>query len=163
MDRVSTYTGLDDYDTLFAARHGRGALDPTPRTSEQMIMTTSMGITPGILDMGLIVNPLSEGELTSNIEHSGQREGTSHIEDPLRHRVVSPSSGIIGEGAAIFTDMMETILNALDQQMAMSLDAQNMEGLPISKGTTMRQIGNDQIDKIEDGTQQTSDPKGRVS
>ena len=26
-DRVSTYTGLDDYDTLFAARHGRGALD----------------------------------------------------------------------------------------------------------------------------------------
>ena len=27
-DKVSTYTGLDDYDTLFAARHGRGALDP---------------------------------------------------------------------------------------------------------------------------------------
>ena len=25
IDRVSTYTGLDDYDTLFAARHGRGA------------------------------------------------------------------------------------------------------------------------------------------
>ena len=24
MDRVSTYTGLDDYDTLFEARHGRG-------------------------------------------------------------------------------------------------------------------------------------------
>ena len=30
-DKVSTYTGLDDYDTLFAARHGRGALDPVPR------------------------------------------------------------------------------------------------------------------------------------
>ena len=28
LDGVSTYTGLDDYDTLFAARHGRGALDP---------------------------------------------------------------------------------------------------------------------------------------
>ena len=37
-DRVSTYTGLDDCDTLFAARHGRGALDPVPRTSEQMIL-----------------------------------------------------------------------------------------------------------------------------
>ena len=37
-DKVSTYTGLDDYDTLFAARHGRGALDPVPRVSEQMIM-----------------------------------------------------------------------------------------------------------------------------
>ena len=45
-DRVSTYMGLDDYDTLFAARHGRGALDPVPRMSEQLIMTTSMGITP---------------------------------------------------------------------------------------------------------------------
>ena len=25
-DRVSTFTGLDDYDTMFAARHGRGAI-----------------------------------------------------------------------------------------------------------------------------------------
>ena len=32
--RVSTYTGLDDYDALFAARHGRGVLDLVPRTSE---------------------------------------------------------------------------------------------------------------------------------
>ena len=31
MERVSTYTELDDYDTLFAARHGRGALDPVPK------------------------------------------------------------------------------------------------------------------------------------
>ena len=34
IDRVSTYTGLDDYDTLFAARHGRGALDQIPTTSD---------------------------------------------------------------------------------------------------------------------------------
>ena len=99
-----------------------------------------------------MINPLNEAELTSNIEHSGQREGTSHVEDPLKCRVVSPSSEMIGEGAAIFTDMTETILNALDQQMAMSLDAQNVQGLLIGKGTTMRQIGNDQIDKIQDGT-----------
>ena len=32
-DRLSMYTGLDDYDTLFEARHGRGALDHMPRTS----------------------------------------------------------------------------------------------------------------------------------
>ena len=25
LDRLSTYMGLDDYDTLFKARHGRGA------------------------------------------------------------------------------------------------------------------------------------------
>ena len=30
IDRVSTYTRLDDYDTLFEARHGRGALDHDP-------------------------------------------------------------------------------------------------------------------------------------
>ena len=106
-----------------------------------------------------MVNPLNEAELTYNIEHSGQRGGTSHVEDPLKHRVVSPSSEIIGEGAAIFTDMMETILKALDQQMAMSLDAQNTDGLPIGKGMTMRQIGKDQIDKIQEGTRHTSDPK----
>ena len=99
-------------------------------------MTTSVGITPSISDTGLMVNPLNEAELTSNIEHSGQREGASHVEDPLKHRVVSPSSEITKEDTAIFTDMMETILNALDQQMAMSSDAQNMEGLPIGKGMT---------------------------
>ena len=37
-DRVLTFTGLDDYDTLFVARHGRGALDPVPKTSETNIM-----------------------------------------------------------------------------------------------------------------------------
>ena len=26
-DRLSTYTGLDDYDTLCEGRHGRGAID----------------------------------------------------------------------------------------------------------------------------------------
>ena len=33
-DRVSTFTGLDDYDTLFADKHGRGALDPVPKIAE---------------------------------------------------------------------------------------------------------------------------------
>ena len=59
-DRVSTNTGLDDYDTLFAARHGRGVLDQVPVMpvmSEQMIMSTSMGITPPITSTGLMVNP----------------------------------------------------------------------------------------------------------
>ena len=52
-DRVSTFTGLDDYDTLFAARHGRGALDPVPRANEQMI-TTSLGIPPPLAGPELI-------------------------------------------------------------------------------------------------------------
>ena len=31
IDRVSAYTRLDVYDTLFEARHGRGALDHVPK------------------------------------------------------------------------------------------------------------------------------------
>ena len=69
-DRVSTYTGPDDYDTLFAARCGRGALEPVPRMSEQMIMTTSMGITPSTVSMGSMVNPLERVTPTYGIAHS---------------------------------------------------------------------------------------------
>ena len=118
-DKVSTYTGLDDYDTLFAARHGRGALDPVPRMSEQMIMTTSMGITPPTTSRGLMVNPLERVMPTHDNAHSSQRTGL-----PTKRIYATPSSEIIGEGAVIFTDMMETILNVLDQQIAMAPDAQ---------------------------------------
>ena len=76
-DKISTYTGLDDYDTLFAARHGRGALDPVPRMSEQMIMTTSMGIAPPTMSTGLMVDPLERVTPAHDIAHSSQREQVS--------------------------------------------------------------------------------------
>ena len=44
--------------TLFAARHGRGALESVPRMSEEMIMTTSVGITPPTMSMGMMADPL---------------------------------------------------------------------------------------------------------
>ena len=145
IDRVSTYTGLDDYNTLFTARHGRGALDQVPTMSEHMIMTSSVRITPITLGVGLMVNPLKRAELTFNIEHSGPREHASIPKDPMEHRVVSPSSEIIGEGAAIFTDMTETILNALDQQMAMSSDIQKLKGLSIGDNQMKETQGKIQI------------------
>ena len=56
-----------------------------------------------------------------------QREHVS-IEVPSMTgpRVVSPVNNqhILGEGAAIFTDMTETMLTALDQQMALLGEAQ---------------------------------------
>ena len=55
-----------------------------------------------------------------DIAHSGQREQVSLTNETLKLQVVSPSSEIIGEGAAIFTDMTETILDVLDKQVAMS-------------------------------------------
>ena len=129
-DRVSTFTGLDDYDTLFAARHGRGALDPVPRVSEQIITTTSLGIPPPITGPELI-NPMEKAMPTHDITHPKQRDQVSLSNEALQPQVVSPSSEIIGEGAAIFTDMMETILNVLDKQVVMSPGSQQQnKGLP---------------------------------
>ena len=57
-DKLSTYTGLDDYDTLFEARHGRGAIDSVPISDERVpatssvvmpTMTSSMGVTENIM------------------------------------------------------------------------------------------------------------------
>ena len=56
--------------------------------------------------------------------------------------VVSPVGvgHIIGEGAVIYTDMTETMLTALDKQMALSDTAQKPEGSSSSKFPTPRQI-----------------------
>ena len=145
---------------MFEARHGREALDHAPRKSEQMIITSSMGITPTTTSAGFIVNPLDKVKPTINIEHPCHRDHGSMTPDPLKHRVVSPSSEIIGEGAAIFTDMMETILTTLDQQMAMSSDAQKPEGIPGGKDMIIRpQIGDNQMEETQGRTRITSDPK----
>ena len=141
-DKVSTYTGLDDYDTLFAARYGRGALDPVPKVSQQMIMTTSLGITPPVTGTEL-VKPLERVTPTHDIVYLSQREQVSLPKETMQPCVVSPSSEIIGEGAAIFMDMTETILNVLDKQVAMTPETQQTKGLSSNdnqiKGTQGRE------------------------
>ena len=52
-DRVSTFTGLDDYDTLFAAKHGRGALDLVPNIAKMKDIVTT-GITAPMVGPELI-------------------------------------------------------------------------------------------------------------
>ena len=47
---------------------------------------------------------------------------------------------ILGEGAAIFTDMTETLLAALDKQMTPSDTAQKPESSSLSKFLTSGQI-----------------------
>ena len=133
-DRLSTYTGLNDYDTLFEARHGRGALDNMPKSGEEAIATSSKGMTPVTLSAGMTENPMVSKRHTpdSGPLPSGQKEHISAGADPsmIGHRVVSPvnTGHIIGKGPAIFTDMTETMLTALDQQMALSSEAQKPEG-----------------------------------
>ena len=124
-ERLSTYTGLNDYDTLFEARHGRGTVDNIPKTGERTFVVPSMGMPSMSEDMA---DDLMGGARPKHTPGSGQllpgkREPTSMGEVPSMTgpRVVSPVNNqhILGEGAAIFTDMTETMLTALDQQMAL--------------------------------------------
>ena len=60
-------------------------------------MTTSMGIMPPTVSTGLMVNPLERVTPTHDVAHLSQREQVSLPKESLQHRVVSPSSEIIGE------------------------------------------------------------------
>ena len=74
----------------------------------------------------------------------------------MGYRVVSPSSGhIIGEGTAIFTDMMETMLDALDQQMALSTEVQKPEGSVTDTVTAGQLTGSHQVGESSNKTQVT--------
>ena len=115
-----------------------------------MIMMTSLGITPSVTGMELMINPLENVMPTHDTIHSSQREQVSLPKEILQPHIVSPSSEIIGEGAAIFTDMMETILNVLDKQIAMAPDTQQSKGLSSS---------DNQIKAIQGGKLMTSNQK----
>ena len=120
-DKLYTYTGLNDYDTLFEARHGRGVLDNMPKSGEEAIATPSIGMTPVTLSARMTENPMVRIRPTPDsrqLHPSGKNMFLQvHV---VEQRVVSPvSTGhITGEGAAIFTDLTETMLTTLDQQMA---------------------------------------------
>ena len=80
----------------------------------------------------------------------------------IEHRVVSPvSTGhIIGEGAAIFTDMTETMLTTLDQQMALSSKAQKPEGSLTDNVLTPGQIiGSSNVGEFKTRSHTTRDTK----
>ena len=118
---------------MFEARHGRGALGPAPMTNREMVTTSSVRTTPTTLGMGMM-NSMTEVGPTYNKEllHPNQKERVPVGTDlsVMGHRAVSPSSGpIIGEGAAIFMHMMETMLDAVDQQMALSTEVQSLRVL----------------------------------
>ena len=136
-DRVSTFTGLDDYDTLFAARHGRGALDPVLKIGEQKSTTTS-GIPPPMAGPELI-NPMERMMPIHGDVHPDQRE-------QVKLQMASPSSEIIGEGAAIFMDMTKMILDVLDKQVAASPGSQHP-----TKGLSSKDDQKEMVQSIEPG------------
>ena len=134
--RLSTYTGLDDYDTLFEARHGRGVIDSVPKSDEGMLAVSTMVMPTTISSMGMTENIMiwAKPKHTPDSGHPLpiQRGLVSVREIPSRteHKVVSPigTGHILGDGVVIFTDMTETMLTALNQQMALSDEAWKSEG-----------------------------------
>ena len=122
-------------------------------------------MTPTTLSVGVIENlivrtrPIPDNGLPS----TNQKERVSMSADPseIGHRVESPiSSGhIIGEGATIFTDMTETMLTALDQQMALSNEAQKPGSLTDNVLTTGQLIGSNKVGESRARSQVTHDTK----
>ena len=94
--------------------------DHMPTTGGEAMVTSSIGMIPATLSKGVIENPTTRIRPIPDNElpFTNQREHVSSSADPsmIGHRVVSPiSTGpILVEGAAIFTDMTETMLSALD-------------------------------------------------
>ena len=139
---------------MFKGRHGRGALDPAPGTSREVVSTHFGGIAPPPSSTGMIVNPRTEVRSTNGSLYPNQRECIPVGADlsEMGHQVVSPSSGhIIGEGATIFMDMTETMLDALDHQMVLSAEAQKPESsLSDNTGQTRSQVMSDTKDSYPD-------------
>ena len=147
-DGLSTYTGLNNYDTLFEVRHGRGATDSVPKSDEGVLAASSIAMPTTTSSMDMTENLMIESRLkhAPDSKHlpTNQRGPISVREIPstAEHRVVPPMSTghILGEGAAIFTDMTETMLATLDQQMALSDEAEKPEGSLMSNLLTPGQI-----------------------
>ena len=104
---------------------------PSTITSEDMAENLMVGVRPK--------HTPDSGQLPPD-----QREHVSIGEVPSMtgQRVVSPihNQHILGEGAAIFTDMTETMLTVLDQQMALLGEAQKLKGSLTSNVLIPRQL-----------------------
>ena len=121
-------------------------------TNQDVVSTPFGGITPP--STGMIANPRTEVRSTNGSLYPNQREYIPMGTDlsKMGHQVVSPSSGhIIGEGATIFMDMTETMLDALDWQMVLSAEAQKPESsLTDNTGQTRSQMMSDTKDSYPD-------------
>ena len=123
-------------------------------------------MTPTTLSVGVIENPMIRRRPIpdNGLPPTNQKECVSASVDPsmIGHKVVSPinSGPIIGEGAAIFTDMTETMLSALDQQIALSSETQRPEGsLTDNILTTGQLIDSNKVGESQARTQVTPDTK----
>ena len=86
-----------------------------------------------------LINPMERRMPIHGDAHPDQRE-------KVKLQMALPSSEIIGEGAAIFTDMMEMILDVLDKQVAASPGSQQP-----TKGLSSKDDQKEMVQSIEPG------------
>ena len=86
-----------------------------------------------------LINPMERMMPIHGDAHPDQRE-------QVKPQMASPSSEIIGEGAAIFTDMTETILDVLDKQVATSPGSQQP-----TKGLSSKDDQKEMVQSMEPG------------
>ena len=97
------------------------------------ILTTSMGVTENTI-VGARTKHTPDNEYPLPSQRGPVSVG-KESQSPTEHRIVSPvgTGHILGEGAAIFTDMTETMLTTLGQKMALSDEAQKPNGSLMNK------------------------------
>ena len=137
-----------------------------PKSGEEAIATSSIGVPPVTLSAKTTENPVVRvrhsadvGQLPPNWK---EHVSAGVVPSMIGHRVVSPvtTGHTVGEGAAIFTDMTETMLTALDQQMALSSEAQKPEGSLTDNVLTPGQIlGSSNIGEFKTRSQTAHDTK----
>ena len=100
-DRLSTYTSLDDYDAMFEARHGRGAIDNVIATGETVSATSPILVPTPSVSMRITKNPItrSMSKYTPSGVHShssqqDQAAAEEEYQSPVEHDVVPPVGGI---------------------------------------------------------------------
>ena len=112
---------------MFEARHGRGAIDDMTTTGEKPSVTSSIMVPTPAVSMSVTKNPMTGSvpkHTPSGVYSLSSQQGQASVEEeyqsPAEHDVVPPVGVgyILGEGAAIFTDMTETMLATLDRQKA---------------------------------------------
>ena len=146
---MSIYTSLDDYDVLFEARHGRGAIDKVTTTGEKVSVNSPVMVPTSATSMGVTENSMTRAR-PKHTPGSGyplpSQKGQASVEEeyhsPAEHDTVTPVGvgHILEEGAAIYTDMTETMLAALDKQMALSDTTQKHDSSFLNKFLASGQI-----------------------
>ena len=144
-DTLSTYTSLDDYDVMYEARHGMGALDNSLVITEGIISTTFPMTIPSqtepISTRASSKDPMTGQILTYTLSsvppfpsQPGQTPVGAEHQPQVGKNTVSPvgAGHILGEGAADFTDMTEMMLTALDKQMEQSETVQKSVCSPVN-------------------------------